>query len=67
MGGSFILDPIRGRVWVPEGEPTPAEIRARCEAIQATWSDTQRRARQSWGDFNWTVPASTVDVPPEDL
>lgn len=29
-------------------DPTPAEIVAACEEIQATWSETVRRSRAGW-------------------
>lgn len=44
-------------------EPTAAEIRERCEIIQATWSDEERdrRRRHYAGDRNRAAPM--VDAP----
>jgi hypothetical protein len=32
----------------PKHEPSPEEIRAACEEIQATWTDAVRRSRAAW-------------------
>ncbi len=33
-----------------QSDPTPEEIRVRCEAIQRTWSEKERRKRDGYGD-----------------
>lgn len=43
--------------------PTPQQIRDACEAIQATWSDRERRKR-SWVNqpVNWMPPTVQQDL-----
>ena len=43
------------------GNPTPEEIRQRCEEIQATWNDYERayRSGKRHGDC-YTIPVSRI-------
>lgn len=52
---------------VPAGCPTPAEIRERCSEIQATWTDAERRKRESWSTRPWTVPGADRHTSSEGL
>lgn len=53
-------------VFVPEGEPTPAEIAAQAAAIRATWSEGERLRRGAWALAPWSVPRSSAAPPPEE-
>ena len=48
----------------PNHDPTPAEIKAACEAIRAGWSEAETRRRSAWCECErWTAPevAEVVD------
>lgn len=55
--------PYRRRGQVSDCEPTPAEIRAACERIQAGWTEAERRKRRVGPE----MPAETPVYRLEDL
>ena len=42
------------RLW---GDPSPDEIRERCEAIRAEWTEAEEAKRRAWSIRRWTPPA----------
>jgi hypothetical protein len=53
-------------VFVPEADPTPAEIAARAAAIRDAWSERERRERGAWAEAPWHVPRSSAVPPAEE-
>lgn len=48
-----------------EPDPTPAEIAALCEEIQADWSPRERQARRLWMPVNGSLVRPNLDsLPP---
>ncbi len=41
-------------------DPTPDEIRRRCEGIQNGWTDRERERRAVWKTPNWLPPVLNV-------
>ena len=47
-------------------DPTPEEIRSKCEKIRATWSEQETRKRSAWAASpRWTAP--TIELDDEEL
>jgi hypothetical protein len=50
------------------GDPTPEQIRERCEEIQREWSERERSKREVGRERNWkpvVVPASLLGLAPD--
>lgn len=60
------------RMVIDEGEtstryiPTPANIKAECEAIQAEWTPQERRERQTVKPVPWRVPETHLEIGGDD-
>lgn len=46
--------------------PTPEEIKAGCEAIQAEWTPQERRERQTVKPVPWRVPETHLEIGGDD-